>query len=84
MAYKGKSIFFPPKHKGMAKAISIKSPAAFRKSIQKLKRRGYSLSEYRALNLAKTRAKMQLRRKYLSPEERRQMQEIERINIPKP
>lgn len=78
-----KSIFFPPKDKVLARKISIKSPAAFRRSINKLKKNGITLKEFRALNLAKTRAKVTLKRKTLSDRERKQFTTISRMRIPK-
>jgi len=78
-----KSIFFPPKDKALAKKISIKSPSAFRESIKKVARGGITLKEFRALNLAKTRAKVQLKRKNLSAKERKQFGMIAKTKIPK-
>lgn len=78
-----KSIFFPPKDKVLARKISIKSPSSFRTSIRKLKKNGITLKEFRALNLAKTRAKVTLKRKNLSTKERKQFMEISRMRIPK-
>ncbi len=78
-----RSLFFPPKNKRLARAITIKSPAAFRKSIKKLKKGGITTTEKRALVLARTRAKIQLKRKNLSAKEKRQMREISRITLPK-
>lgn len=77
-----KSIFFPPKHKALARKISIKSPSAFRESIRKVAEGGITLREFRALNLAKTRAKVQLKRKTLSSKERREFGIIAKIKIP--
>lgn len=84
MAFFGKSLFFPPKNKRLARAISIETPNAFRNSIRRLMRNGLSLEEFRALNLAKTRARLALRRPNLSLSEERQMREISRVRIPKP
>lgn len=78
-----KSIFFPPKYKALAKKISIKSPSAFRESIKKVAKGGITLREFRALNLAKTRAKVQLKRKTLSSKERKEFGIIAKIKIPK-
>ncbi len=78
-----RSLFFPPKNKRLARAITIKSPTAFRKSIKKLKKGGLTTTEKKALVLARTRAKIQLKRKNLSPKERKQMREISRIKLPK-
>ena len=78
-----KSIFFAPKDKALARKSSIKSPFAFRKSIRKLKKSGITLKESRALTLAKTRAKVILKRNNLSGKERKQFRTIAQINIPK-
>ena len=76
-----KSIFLKPKDKRLAKEISIESPAKFRKSIRKLKIKGLTTKERRALNLARTRAKLQLKRQNLSAKERRQFTDISRTRI---
>jgi len=78
-----KSLFFPPKSKRFARIITIKSPTAFKRSIKKLKKDGLTRTEKKALVLARTRAKIQLKRKNLSAKERKQMREISRIKIPK-
>ncbi len=78
-----KSLFFPLKDKVLAKKISIKTPGQFKKSISKLKKRGITLKERRALILARTRAKVQLRRKNLSTRERNQMKAISKTIIPR-
>ncbi len=78
-----KTIFFKPKSKRLARAISIKSPTAFRKSIQVLKKGGLTLQELRALSLAKGRATAQLKRKQLSLKERRQFKIISKIKLPR-
>jgi len=77
-----KTIFMPPKSKELAEKISITSPTAFRESIKELKKGGLTLREKRALVLARTRAKVMLKRKILSLKERKQMLEISRIKIP--
>jgi len=77
-----KTIFFPPKHRRLARTITIKSPSAFRASIKKLSKGGITLVEKRALVLARNRAKAMLKRKNLSAKERRQMREISRIKLP--
>jgi len=79
-----KTIFGKPKNKRLASSINIKSPFAFRQSIRKLSKGGLDIKEFRGLNLAKTRAKLQLRRKNLSQKERKQFREISKIKIPKP
>ena len=76
-----KTLFFPPKHKALAGKISIESPSAFRESVKVLRKGGLTIRERRALVLARTRAKMQLRRKNLSTKERRQFKEISRVRI---
>lgn len=76
-----KSLFFPPKNKRLAKSISIKSPSAFKKSISKLKKGGLSTTEKRALVLARTRAKLQLKRRNLSAKERKQFTTISETKI---
>ncbi len=78
-----KSIFFPPKDKALARKISIKTPGQFKKSIQELKKNGITLKENRALVLARTRAKVQLKRKNLSTRERNQMRAIAKTVIPR-
>ncbi len=78
-----KSIFFPPKDKALARKISITSPAAFRRSIRKLRLGGITLKERRALILARTRATVQLKRNNLSNKERKQFRTISQMNIPK-
>jgi uncharacterized protein (DUF2461 family) len=75
------TIFFKPKHKALAKKISIESPVAFRKSVAELKKKGLTLMEKRALILARTRAKIMLKRKNLSEKERMEMGEISEIKI---
>lgn len=78
-----KSLFFPPKSKRLAKIITIKSPRAFRNSITKLKKGGITLREKRALNLARNRAMVQLRRRNLSVKERIQFAMIAKMPLPK-
>ncbi len=78
-----KGLFFAPKDKALARKISIKSPAAFRKSIRVLKKGGITLKEKRALVLARNRASAQLKRKNLSPGERRQFGVISQMSLPK-
>lgn len=77
------TLFGKPKSKRLARIISIISPSAFKKSIRVLKKGGVTLQENRALNLAKTRARLQLRRKNLSSKERREFTAITKIKIPK-
>lgn len=78
-----RTIFFPPKFPALARKISITSPAAFKKSIEILKKNGLTLREKRALVLAQNRARVQLKRKTLSARERREFTEISKIKIPK-
>jgi len=77
-----KTIFFPPKHRNLARIISIESPAAFRRAIQTLKRGGLNATEKRALVLAQNRAKAMLKKRNLSPKERRELQAIGRMRLP--
>lgn len=76
-------LFAKPKSKRLAKIITIKSPSGFKKSVKTLSKGGLSLKEFRALNLAKTRAALQLRRKNLSTKERTQFKAIVKVKIPK-
>jgi len=78
-----KSLFFPPKSKRLARIITIKTPSAFRKSIKRLKKDGLTTKEKKVLVLARTRAKIMLKRKNLCVKERKQMREISRVRIPK-
>lgn len=75
------SIFFKPRSKRLARIISTKSPASFRRSIRTLKKGGLTLMEKRALVLARTRATAQLGRRNLSSKERRQFRTISRMRI---
>lgn len=78
-----KSLFFPPKNKRLARIITIKSPSAFRDSIALLRRGGVTRTEKNALVLAQNRARVQLRRKNLSPKERKQFRTIASVKLPK-
>jgi len=71
--------------KRLADAITITSVKGFRESIKKLKgKKGYlTVKEFRALNLAKQRARAQLKRKDLTPAVRKRFATISKINIPK-
>jgi len=82
MARFTKSLFFKAKDKKLARKVRISSPSAFRTSINVLKRGGITLKEKRALVLARTRAKVQLRRKNLSIKERRQFGTIAKMRVP--
>lgn len=80
-----RTIFFKPKSKKLADAISITSPSQFRQSIQRVRKlKSISpITKRRALVLAQNRATVQLKRKALSLKERKQMGAISRIKIPK-
>lgn len=78
-----KGLFEPAKNPRLARIISTETPAKFRKSILTLSKGGLSLQEFRALTLAKTRAKLQLRRPNLSAKERREFRMIANTKIPK-
>lgn len=82
MAKITKSIFFKPKNKALARKITIRTPSAFRKSIKVLKSKGITSEEKKSLLLAKTRARVQLKRRNLSPKERRQMKAIAETKLP--
>lgn len=75
------NIFGKAKSKRLARIISIKSSGAFRKSVRILKKGGLSLTEKRALVLARTRATVQLKRKNLSKKERGQFRIISKVRI---
>jgi hypothetical protein len=77
-----KTIFFAPRHRRLADIISIESPAAFREGIRKLKKLRIGAREKRALVLAQNRAKAMLKKKTLSPKERRELGQI--VNTPLP
>ena len=77
-----KSLFFPPKNKRLAKIITIKSPTAFSLSIKKLRKGGITITEKRALVLARNRAKVQLKRENLSPKERGEFGMIAKMRLP--
>ncbi len=77
------SIFFKAKNPRLARAISIKSPSAFRESVSKVRRlKGFTKKQKQgALNLAKGRATAQLGRRNLSLKERKQFRAIRRIKF---
>ena len=77
-----KTIFSPPRHSKLADVISIESPEAFRESIRRLKRKGIGATEKRALVLAQNRAKAMLKKRSLSPKERKEMEAIARMPLP--
>jgi hypothetical protein len=76
------TIFVAPRHRRLAEIISIESPAAFRGSIRTLKKMGIGAREKRALVLAQNRAKAMLKKKTLSPKERRELQQIANTPLP--
>ena len=82
-----KSLFGkPPKSKRLADIISITSPTAFRRSIRTLKNDadGFTKEDRRASIFTKNRARAQLKRKNISPKERKQFTEIiNKVRIPK-
>lgn len=78
-----KTIFFRAKSKRLAKIISIKSPAAFKRSVRILRRGGLTVSEKAGLVLAQNRAKAMLHRLNLSLKERKEMRIISNIKLPK-
>ena len=67
----------------LARVISIESPTAFRKSVATLRKGGLTGTEKQALVLAQNRARAQLKRKNLSPKERRQFRAIAAIKLPR-
>jgi hypothetical protein len=78
-----KSIFLKPKFPRLARAISIKSPSAFKQSISRVRRlKGFTKKQKQsALNLAKGRATAMLGRRNLSLKERREFRTISRIKF---
>lgn len=76
------SLFFKPRDPRLAKIISTKSPEAFRRSIRILMRGGLTTKEKRGLILAQNRSRAQLKRKNLSPKERREFTQIVQTKIP--
>jgi hypothetical protein len=78
-----RSLFKKTKNKTLAKIISIRTPTEFNKSISKLKKGGITTTEKRALVLARTRAKLQLRRKNLSRKEKTEFRKISKTKLPK-
>lgn len=77
-----KELFFPVSNKRIAAAIDITSPHAFKRSIKTLEKGGMTAEERKALVLARTRSKLQLRRRNLSMKERRQFSKIAKTDIP--
>jgi len=81
--FKGKSIFFKPRSKRIARIITIKSVTGFHKAIRELKKNELTLKEFRALKLAQARVKASLKRKDLSPKVRARFKRILKIRIPR-
>jgi len=78
-----KKIFGKPSDPKLAAKISIRTPKEFMKSIKVLNKDGLTSKEKKALVLARTRAKLQLRRRNLSSKERGEFREISKMKIPK-
>ncbi len=76
------TLFGKPKSMRIARIIKIDSPTAFKESIRKLKKGGLTTREKRALVLARNRSAAQLKRKNLSPKERRQFRAIKKMKLP--
>ena len=74
-----------PRHQRLAEEITITSHSGFKRSVKKLSsKKSYSTTEYRALVLARTRAKLMARKKNLKPETRKRLKAIANTPIPKP
>ena len=74
-----------PKHPRLAKAITIKTASGFKNSVKKISsKKTYSTTEYRALVLAKTRAKLMAKKKAIHPTTRKRLLSIAKTPIPKP
>lgn len=69
------------RYKRISRIVSIRTPAAFRHSINTLKKGGFTTQEKRSLVLAKNRAVAMLHRKNLSAKERAKMRAIARTRI---
>ena len=89
---KSDGLFRPPKHKWLSKVVSVNDPEEAREAADKLVKaleRGRigririggkrALTIVQALNCAANRAETSLRRKNLSPKERREYKQVERI-----
>ncbi len=76
-------MFFGSSNKRLARIIDTTSPTAFRGSIREIEKRGVTVTEKRGLVLAQNRARAQLKRRNLSPRERRQFRTISRIRLPR-
>lgn len=81
---KENSMFYEkPESKKIAKKVSIKSPKAFKESVEKLGKDGFTTHEKRALILAQNRSKAQLKRENLSDKEKKQFKEIASFDLDK-
>lgn len=83
---KGKTLFFPPRSKKFAEIISVVSPEKARKSVKILERefknsktRTKKIQIKQRTVLVANRAGATLKRKNLSPKERKEFKQIERI-----
>ena len=83
---KGKTLFFPPRSKKFADIISVESPEKAKKSVKILesefinaKTRTKKVQIKQRTVLVANRAGATLKRKNLSPKERKEFKEIERI-----
>ena len=81
-----KTMFFPPRHKAIAKIISIEDPKKARKAVKtllrkakKTKRRSTKVLIKRSMVLAANRAAASAKRKRLSAKERRELRTVARI-----
>ena len=63
--------------------VDTTSPAAFKKSVTRLRRKGLTLEEQRRLRIAKARAAAQILRPNISKKEKKQFKEILKVPIPK-
>ena len=86
MTRKKDTIFFAAKYKKYSKIISLRTPKEARVSVRKLKKEfdaaktnAKKLRIFRAAQLAENRAKVSLKRKTLSLEEREEFREISKI-----
>ena len=77
-----KSIFFKPKNKSLSKIITITSVKGFKESIKKLKKKGITTEEKRALVLAQNHARVHLKKKTLSAAVRKRFKAIAKLRLP--
>jgi hypothetical protein len=77
-----KTLFFKPKNKSLAKIITITSVKGFKDSIRKLRKKGITTEEKRALVLAQNRARAHLKKKTLSPSVRKRFKAIAKLKLP--